>query len=146
MAHIRTLLRNSLITAITGLATTGARVYTPSKYPNLESEIPGLMVDVADTATSDSLATPTLQMRTFEITITALVRSTSDADALLNQIGLEVETALAGGITVAGRALVLDYTGSTPDFSADGDQPIAQLRIGFSAIGTTFANTPSTLG
>ena len=98
--HVREQITAAVVTAVTGLATTGANVFrdrdTDAK-PLQEAELPGLTVqDDGDPAEIVSRGTSRVLERTMRVTISAHVKSVSGYSSQLNQILKELEVAIAG--------------------------------------------------
>lgn len=105
VSHIRTQLRQQAAAALTGLATTGQRVFQSRIHPLDSASLPCLLVST-DSESAEVIAAGR-QHRRCDLTIQAVAKESANLDATLDQIMLEVETALAGGLAVAG-GLVLD--------------------------------------
>lgn len=97
--HVREQIAQAIVTAVTGLTTTGARVYRDrdtEARPLQASELPGLTVEddgePAETIVIDSSG---LLERDMRLKITAHVKASSGYSAQLNLILKEVEIAMA---------------------------------------------------
>lgn len=146
MSHIRTQVRAAVLAAVTGLATTGAHAYVAHEYPLLSTELPCVLVATSDTAAADSASAPTLLRRLVLIEVQAVAKATSGLVDTLDQIGKEVEEALAGPLTIDGRSLYPRYTGSAPaDLSVETDRPVGALAITFELEFYTAANDADSL-
>ncbi len=144
--HVRQQLRDAIVTAVTGLATTGARVYTARVYPAQDSELPHLEVNTVDEDAELVSVHPqgTLERR-LTIEITARARATSGLANTLDDITEQVETALGGAITVSSKSVPLSYQGASIQFSGEADQPIGIAVLRYQATLYTAANAPGTL-
>lgn len=132
MSHVRALVRAAVLTAVTGLATTGANAFVAHEHPLNADELPCVLVAVSDTAQADSVVTPLILRRLVQIEVQAVAKATTGLVNTLDQIGLEVEQALGAGITVDGRTLYPRYTGSAAaDLSIEIDRPVGALSITF---------------
>lgn len=127
MSHVRKQIRDAIVTAITGLATTGARVYKTRIYPLEQGKLPGICVytkseDIAPV----TLTKPRTVQRTLEVMLEAYSLAGDDG---LDQICVEVEEAIYANSAL--RALVKDvyFTGFEADFSGDGEKPVATGRL-----------------
>jgi hypothetical protein len=148
MPHARETLRDAVVTAVTGLSTTGARVFAdrPQARPLLTSELPALMVttgvEVVEVA---SIHTAPMLNRELEIQVIACARSASGLDDTMDDIALEVETVLGGGSLASGKADIALVAIEAPVFDASGDMPVAQQTMRFRVSYATAANAPGTL-
>ena len=95
--HLRRQIREAVATAISGLATTGARVFPSRVYPlETEGDLPGLLVfTLAEASSRSTLPAPGLMQRTVRLQVVAVAEATADLDDALDQICKEVEIALA---------------------------------------------------
>jgi hypothetical protein len=141
MAHVRKQIRDNIVTTLTGLATTGSRVYKTRVYPLAQSKLPGLAIY---TETEDieirTINPPRTQMRNLTVTVDAFVKGVSNFDDDLDTICQEVEEALAADITRGGLAKDTRITGFEAEFSGDGDQPVANGRISVTVDYVTLEN------
>lgn len=130
MAHVRQQIRDEIVTTITGLSTTGSRVYRSRVYPVADNKLPGLLIY---TSTEDvetvSITPPRTQMRALSLTVEAYVKGVSNFDNQVDTIAEEVEAALAQDVTRAGLAKDTTITGFEVEFNGDGDQPVAVGRL-----------------
>lgn len=134
MAHLRKQIRDNIITAVTGLTTTGTKVFNHRAYPLGSNKLPGICVYTQDESTVyQSISPPRSVMRTLTVVIEAYVKATSGYDDIIDQIALEVEEAVTADVTRGGLAKDTRVTGFTSEVSADGEQPacvgIIQLQV-----------------
>lgn len=142
--HARQQLRDAVVTAVTGLALTGSRVYTARVYPAQDSELPHLEVNTVDESASDVLLDGSIE-RQVTLEITARARATAALANTLDAIAEQVETTLGASINVNGKDVDLAYTGASIQFSGDADQPIGTASLTYRATLYTAANAPGTL-
>lgn len=143
--HLHKQIRAALVSKLTGLATSGARVYANRLYPMDSANLPGLRI-YADSEDAEVLTVhPTpIQRRVLTLSVEACARAASGLDDSLDLMSKEVETALAGGITVGSRTLYPTYTGMSYQDEA-GDVPAGVKRMQFSLEFEAAANAPDTL-
>lgn len=147
MPHVRKQVRDAVVTLVTGLATTGTRVYTGRVYPldSGQSELPALFVNTPGEEAEASLELGrAFQTRTLAIEIEAKVKGGTYVDTL-DQIADEVETALGASITIGGKVVDLDYVGMEFDSSGETDKPVGSLVLRYSAAIAFATGTPSAL-
>lgn len=143
--HLHQQIRAAIVTALTGLATTGTRVYANRLQPLPDALSPTLLVTLDDeTATPATFHTNPIYERELRLSVAAVAKATSGLDDTLDQISKEVETALAGGITLSGRRLDFTYTGMSFD-DEQSDKPVGIKRMNFSVPFTAAANAPDVL-
>ncbi len=96
MPTARQNLRAAALAALTGLSTTGARVFAPRwERPLQDSELPALLVWVDDD--SSRIGAPNWRSvleREASLIVMAVVKQAGDYDATIEQIWAEVEPAL----------------------------------------------------
>lgn len=144
--HARQQLRDAIVTAVTGLALTGSRVYTARVYPAQDTELPHLEVNTVDEeADAVSIHGPAVVERIVSIEIAARARATSAVAATLDTMAEQVETALGSAVSVSGKSIALTYQGATIQFSGEADQPIGAAVLRYQAVLYTAANAPGTL-
>lgn len=125
MAHIRKQLRDSLTTALTGLASTGSRVYQSRVYPLAANKLPGLLIySKSENIEYSTMGLPRIQERTVSFNVEVYVKGVSGYDNSIDQICLEIEEALYANITLGGNAAYLSIRDFSADFSGNGDQPV----------------------
>lgn len=144
--HVREQIAVAFIAAITGLATTGARVYrdrdTEAEPLDPNTELPALVVeDDGDPAEIITLGNSRILERQMRVTVTAHVKALSGASTQLNQILKELEIALAlaplGGAKYSVIASVAQR-----ESSAAGDQPAKRQSFGFDLLYYTQHDVP----
>lgn len=146
MTHARQQLRGAVVSAITGLQTTGARVYTARAYDIDPSQLPGLEVNTIDeTATEGTFHKNGVRERRVTVEIIARAIATTGLADLIDAICEQVEAALSDEIFVSGAPVDLEYQSTTIDFSGDGEQPVGRASMIYFATIFTAANEPGTL-
>lgn len=144
--HVRRQLREAVAAAVTSLTTTGARVFQSRVYALQDAELPGLRVFTrSEEATVESIHSPTLVGRVILVAVEGVAKANADLDDTLDLISKEVETALASGVTVAGRNVQLGYTGCETELSGEGEKPTGTISMRFEARLFNTANTPDVL-
>lgn len=143
--HLHKQIRAALVIALTGLATTGARVWANRLRPMQDADLPGLRIFLDDEDAEGLLIhSPEMYERKLAIVVEAVAKATSALDDTLDLISKEVEIALATGLTVAGRSLEVFYTGM--QFTDEQlDKPVGIKRMTFTLTFTAMADTPDVL-
>lgn len=145
MAHVRNQIRDAIITALTGLSTTGSNVFRSRIYPLESNKMPGLCVfSKSEDVTFDTLTRPRSINRVLEIGVEAYVKATSNYDNTLDTIAVEVEEAIASDVTFSGLAKDTQVTSFEADFSGEGEQPVAIGRFTVEVIYRTLENDVET--
>ena len=126
MAHVRKQIRDAVVTAVTGLTTTGSNVFRNRVFPLETSKLPGLCVFTkSESVDFDTLHIPRSIMRTLDLGVEAYVVATSNYDNTLDTIAVEVEEALAADVTLGGLSKDLQVTAFEAEFIGDGEQTVA---------------------
>jgi len=129
--HVRKQIRNAAKGALQGLATTGDRVYVSRVYPLDRAKLPGLLIFTPAEA-SGREDSPTDLMRDMTLQIHGIARISSNMEDELDDIALEVETAL-DALGLAGLAKIyhgIQATVSTLE-GEDADQPHGAIAMEF---------------
>lgn len=132
MAHLRQQIREAIATALSGLSTTGSRVYTSRVYPVQTADLPCLLI-YADSERSNALtiSCPRPLERSVQFRVEAYAKATSDLDDTLDQICVEVERALAMPVSaLVGivRSITLD---STELELVSAEKPTGRARLAY---------------
>lgn len=130
MAHVRKSIRDNVVTALTGLTTTGNNVYQTRIYPVAEDKLPGIAIYTRTEDTEyQTITVPRIQERTLSIAVEAYVKALNNYDDTLDAIAAEVEAALYTDLTRGGFAKDTRVVSFDAQFSGDGDQPVAYATI-----------------
>ena len=145
MAHVRQSIRERLATEVTGLSTTGTKVYQSRVYPLKSGNLPGLLIyTTAESSEPIEMGgTSRLMSRTLSIAVEAYAKSTSNFDDTIDTICSEVETAL-GGSTLNGLAKDLFLESTDISYQGEGDQPLGIATMTWNCLYHTDANAPDT--
>lgn len=143
--HLHKQIRGALVTKLTGLATSGSRVFANRLQPLADALSPTLRIYLDDEAAqAETVHTPYLQTRTLTAVVEAVAKAVSSLDDTLDLMSKEVEIALAAGITVGSATLYPVYTGMSFD-DEQGDKPVGIKRMTFSIQYGAMSNAPDTL-
>lgn len=149
--HLRDQIMDALATALTGLTTTGARVYADRDEltePLENNELPGLTINqVGESIDPLTLGFPRRLQHVLDVDIVALVKRTGNtlARKQLNLIDQEIRSALAANAATLSLGVGAKYT--TPvqaDFEivGDADKPLGRARFRWQVFYLTDENTP----
>lgn len=145
MAHVRKQIRDNVVTAVTGLTTTGSRVYRSRVYPVDTVNLPGLLIyTTAEASEIDSLASPRGLERSLDLAVEGVAQATANLDNTLDQIAAEVETALAADTTRGGLAKDTYLASTEIQLSDEGDKPVGAVRMIFRVVYRTRETAPET--
>jgi len=146
--HIRRQIREAFATQVTGLATSGARVYQ-SRIRNMAAEdLPGLKIyteqeSIEDNAGTTYQSNPDLQHRTILLRCEAMIKATADVDDKLDLMCQEVEIAIAANPTLGGLARLQCWLVSTAiDFDGSLEQPVGRAVMTWKIVTLTMSDRP----
>lgn len=129
--HLRRQIRDAIVTAVTGLTTTGSRVYAGRVYGLQNTELPCLRVYSADEEDAIfSLGVNRRIERKLDMVIEAVFKDTTSLDDKGDLILKEVEIALGPGAALGGGKYA-HLARVEMERDGDGDQPAALMRMTF---------------
>ena len=81
MSHAHTQIRDAAVLALTGLTSTGSRVYPNRMFPLADANLPGLRVFLNDESVStDTIHTPPVQTRNVQLVVECCAKESDDLD------------------------------------------------------------------
>ena len=142
--HLRRQIREGIATALTSLATTGARVFQSRVYPLQSAELPGLLISTrSETAEPLTIHPPRMLGRVVLVEVVAIAKLTADLDDTLDQICKEVEIALTDPVpTLASIAKTIYLTSTEFDLERGGEKPTGSATMIFAVDYKNLENTP----
>ena len=134
MSHKRTLIRNALVAALTGLATCGAHVYASRLTPLAAGELPAMLVTTGREDNDLAALVGGLPVqRMLEATVVIVVKAASGFEATADTILGEIEARLfdtAAHNTLGGVALSTTLASiADPEMDDSTDQPVVRLPV-----------------
>lgn len=142
MAHVRQQIRDQVVTNLTGLSTTAARVYPSRVYPAGDDSLPCLCIytDGEEVEREDSET----QRRRVTLRVEGYVKAASDVDDTLDDISAEVETALFADEFLNGIAKGIDLAEVEKALAHESEQPVGIVTMIFTAHCMTAVGAPET--
>jgi len=144
MGHVRQQIREAAATLLTGLTTTGARVYQSRIYTLRDTDLPCLLINTDDE--QDVTLGPgenSAQERNLQLSIRCVSKQVTDLDDKLDTMLAEVETAL-GNQTLSGKAKALQLESINIEMSDDLEKPVGIATAVFRVTYYTATGTPAT--
>jgi hypothetical protein len=143
--HVRQQIRQAAASVLTGLTSTGPRVFKSRIYALDETELPALRIytnneDVE--ATGNTIGVGAILDRTLNLTVEAVAKANANLDDALDTMTKEVEMALAANYTLNGLVKSVDLTGIDIELSAEAEKPTGQATIKFRVNYFTDAGAP----
>lgn len=142
MAHARQTIRQAIATAVTGLTTTGARVYQSRLHTLRDANLPCLLVNTDEEVIDSGLGVKT---RLLSVKIRAVAKAAADLDDTLDTMAAEVETALAPGFTAGSKKLFANLTEMQVEMVDELEKPAGVIALSFEVIYATTIAAPTTL-
>ena len=141
--HVREQIRSRIVTNVTGLASTGSRVFESRIYPLESSELPGLLVyTISEESEPIRIGPNRLLERVLNVVVQAYCESNSDFDGTIDEICKEVETALASDRTVNGLSKDLFIESTDITFSSESNKTVGYVTMVFQVQYYTDAQSP----
>ena len=144
MPHVRRQLREAAAALVTGLGTTGTRVFQSRMRPQSDTALPCLLVATNDEAISPASIDDHYE-RSLTLSIKGIAKASASLDDTLDQIALEVETALAGDPDFGNLAAGLQLRGIQIDFDDTTDKPVGVITLDYAITYFTAAGSPGSI-
>ena len=142
--HLRRQIRERVASTLTGLTTTGSNVFQSRIYPMKSAVLPGLCIFTqSEDVSIDTMGSPRTVSRVLDLIIERYATG-SNLDDTLDQIGKEVETALAGDIGLNSLAMDSYLSAVEINYSGDGEKPTGVIKQTYSVIYRNAENAPDT--
>ncbi len=145
--HVRTQIREAIHGLLTGLPTTGSRVFTNRLQRFDDADLPCLTINInnEDIVTESIHADPPLS-RDCTVLLTAYVKANADfddiADAIIKEVEAVFNVAVANNATLGELVKTIKYQGIVVEFDGSGEQPVAQVIMQYLINYYTQASTP----
>lgn len=145
MSHVRKQIREAVVSAVTGLTTTGSNVFEARIFNFNPSNLPALIVSTpSETSFPNSFPTPRPIERDLEVLIVGYARENSNLEDKLDLIAKEVETALASDLTLGGLCKDLSLSSTKSELTGEGQKPLGIIQLVFNCRYMTKENAPQT--
>ena len=128
--HIRQQIREKFGTTLTGLTTTGNRVYESRVYP-LET-VPALIIYTKEESSEPIvIGTDRVMSRELSVIVEGYAKATSNFDDTIDTISKEVEEAIAADRTLDGLAKDCYLQSTEIEFNGEGEKPLGYVSLTF---------------
>ena len=134
MSHLRSQIRSSVATRLSGLQTTGNKVWQSRMHPRDDASLPCLLITTNGEEIEQSIIGG-FYSRQLDLLVIGLAKSTASIDAVLDQIALEVETAMAGEFRASLQRI-------ETDFEDELDKPVGRIVLTYQFVYQTRAGSP----
>ena len=110
--HAHKQIRDAVVTAVTGLVTTGANVFANRLYSLADVSLPALRIRLGqEDATPQSIHAPHVQERVLRLVVEVCAKSDTALADSIDQISKEVEIALSTALNISGVRVQPVYAG-----------------------------------
>ena len=144
--HLRTQIRDALVTLFTGLTTTGSNVFTNFIRPLEDAELPGLSLGFPEEEIAVSSGQKTVKkrktFRTLTYPIVGRAKQTGDIENTLNNIAKEVEAAWATDRLLGGLLNASELSSIEMEILPEGEKPIGMVTITFTLVYSCVEGSP----
>nr|BAR33861.1 Phage minor tail protein U [uncultured Mediterranean phage uvMED] len=141
--HLRRQIRERVATMLTGLSSTGSNVFQSHVYPLETDDFPALCVYTQEEEIEvGAMGDPRVCHSNLTLIVDGYAQATSGLDDVLDQIGKEVQVAMAGDVDI--QNLVKDSYLSSVDisYSGEGTSPIGMIRHNYLVLYRYAENAP----
>lgn len=143
--HLHKQIRGAVVSKLTGLTTSGSRVYANRLAPLTDSTSPSLLITLdEEQAEPLTIHAPMAQERRLALSVALVAKASTALDDTLDLMSKEVEIALAAGVTVGSRTLEVVYAGMSFEDEL-ADRPVGIKRLRFTITYSAMSNAPDVL-
>jgi len=141
--HVRQQIRDRIASNVTGLTTTGDRVYKSRVWPLNADTMPALLVySTSEDSATDIMGPSLVTNRELSVVVEGYVRNITVYDDKVDTIAKEVEIAMAADQTLNDLAKFSYLSGTEISYSGEGDQPIAVVSMTYLVQYRTAVDSP----
>lgn len=145
MSHVRQQLRERAATTLTGLTTTGSKVYQSRIYPLGSANLPGLLIYTkSEDSEAVTMSGARTVIRNLSLVIEGYVKAVSNYDDTVDTIAKEVETAMGNDVTLNGLAKNSFLESTQIEYDGEGEKPVAVVSLTYNVEYMTIENAPQT--
>lgn len=142
MTHVRTIIRNAAIAALTGLVTSGSRVYPSRLLPLRDTDLPCLLITTNDEEIDGADVHAVLFERQLTLSVRCAAKVSGVLDDTLDTMIAEVETAISAHVFVQAKSVSLKSIRIDMDDSMD--KPVGIAELSYVVTYYTAAGSPET--
>ena len=150
MSHVKSQVRDAIVTALGGITALSGRVHANRVNPVQHGDMPVALVFVTEEEiTTDTIGHPRHQTRAISVMVDLLVETTEDFDDDLDDLQVSVETVLGGSAFLAtmnsAKWRDLTLVATEKALNGEGQVTVAGLRMEYRVECATRENNPETL-
>ena len=144
MAHKRESIRKAIVTAVTGLTTTGSNVFSGITYDLASGDLPALKVYAKNEQyDEDNSELVDIEGRLLMVTVEAVEKASTDLDDTLDDICEEVEIAIAGSTGVADLVIGGRLDSTEIEFESGAELPVGTATMKWAIFYRVDSTAPS---
>jgi hypothetical protein len=145
MSHVRQQIREAVATLLTGLTTSGARVYQSRIYPIDDSKLPCLLINTDDEdVVPISVEVPSTQERHLTIRVRCVAKASANLDDTLDTMLAEVETVLGAAGVLSTLTKSVEMAGIRVEMDGVLEKPVGVASMEYQIAYYTASNAPQT--
>jgi hypothetical protein len=130
--HLRTQIREQVVSELTGLATTGSNIFESRVYPMESAGLPGIIIyttdEVVEADQSSTTSSGRRLVRFLTLKIEGYAKAETDVDDTLDTIAKEIEEKIAGS-TIGGLVKDVVLAETEIELTAESEQPVGRLNL-----------------
>lgn len=144
MAHVRTQIRDAVVSALTGLSQTGDNVFSSHKFPMSKKNLPGICVYTGDESSEviSITATGTKLQRILEISAEVYIKEVTNIDEEVDDISVEIEKAIDSDGTLSGLTKSIFPSEFGLELDKEAEKPVAVATLRFNAVYEIIKSNP----
>lgn len=137
--HERQAIRDAVVTLLTGTAPNFAtsaeqRIFKTRLAPVRASELPAISVYCDNETVTDNQSSPRELTRTMTVAIDGWARATENVDDALDDLALEIETAMDSSTELLDTAYSAVLTTTEVGIKLDGDRPMGCVHLEYTVV------------
>ena len=144
MPHHRKSIRDAVVMRLTGLASTGANVFPTRRYPLEPASLPALCIyTLSEASQIHNMGDGRSLLRALELVVEAVAAVNDTLDDTLDQLCLEVETAIGTDASFANRVYDCSLASTAIAIRGEGEKETGSAVMTFALRYRTPAADPS---
>jgi len=143
MPHARQQIREQLASTLTGLTSTGNRVFDRPVFSY--AVLPALTIYADRDTVDEDLSSKTRNWHNLQLRVEARAKAKEGVEDLIDTICAEIETAIYADITLNGKVVEVYLEDTGIEYSTEQEKPLALATLTFTAVYRIAPGAPNTL-
>ena len=143
MPHARQQIREQLVTTLTGLNSTGSRVFDRPIFAY--DVLPALTIYADRDTVDDDLSSKTRNWHNLQLRVEARAKAKAGVEDVIDTICAEIETAISADTTLNGKVVEVYLEDTGIEYSTEQEKPLALATLTFTAVYRIAPGAPNTL-